>query len=82
MSALAEAVLDLAELALPFGRINRTAVYHAGGVTSESDTDHTVMLGWTACSLAERCFPHLDVYARRGRRHQHAPSIAGSRWPT
>jgi putative hydrolase of HD superfamily len=58
---LADAVTDLGRLALKFGMIDRTAVYHADGVTPESDTDHTVMLGWVACSLAARFFPTLDV---------------------
>lgn len=58
---LADAVTDLGRLALVFGRIDRTAVYHPDGVTPESDTDHTVMLGWVACSLAAKYFPVLDV---------------------
>lgn len=58
---LADAVTDLGQLALAFGRIDRTAVYHPDGVTPESDTDHTVMLGWVACSLAARHFLGLDV---------------------
>lgn len=61
MSDLAEAALDLARLALRFGQIHRTAVYHPDGVTPESDTDHTVMLGWIACALAALCFPQLDI---------------------
>lgn len=60
-SEVADAVVDLGRLALAFGRIDRTAVYHPDGVTPESDTDHTVMLGWLACALAARCFPHLDL---------------------
>jgi putative hydrolases of HD superfamily len=58
---LAEAVIDLGRLALAFGRIDRTAVFHPDGVTRESDTDHTVMLGWVAPALAARFFPELDV---------------------
>lgn len=58
---LADALVDLGRLALAFGRIDRTAVYHPDGVTPESDTDHTVMLGWIACALAARCFPRLDA---------------------
>lgn len=58
---LAEAVIDLGALALAFGRIARTACFHPDGVTRESDTDHTVMLGWIAPALARRCFPALDV---------------------
>lgn len=58
---LADAVTDLGRLALAFGRIDRTAVYHPDGHTPESDTDHTVMLGWVACSLVAKFFPGLDV---------------------
>lgn len=61
VAGLADAVVDLGRLALAFGRINRTAVYHPDRVTPESDTDHTVMLGWVACALAAHCVPHLDV---------------------
>lgn len=60
-AALADIVIKLGELALAFGRINRTAVYHPDGITPESDTDHTVMLGWVACSLAAQYFPHLNI---------------------
>lgn len=58
---LADAVVDLGRLALAFGRIDRTAVYHPNSAMPESDTDHTVMLGWVACALAARYFPGLDV---------------------
>lgn len=58
---LADALIELGHLALAFGRIDRTAVYHPDGVTPESDTDHTVMLGWLGPALAHRCFPQLDV---------------------
>lgn len=40
----------LAMLAMAFGRVNR-ATLHPDGKTPESDTDHTVMLGWTALAL-------------------------------
>jgi len=60
VNGLAGALVDLGRLALRFGQIDRTAVYHPDGVTPESDTDHTVMLGWIACALAARCFPTLD----------------------
>lgn len=56
-ATLADVVIEMGELALAFGRINRTAVYHPDGVTPESDTDHTVMLGWVACALAAQYFP-------------------------
>lgn len=58
---LADAMVELGRLALAFGRIDRTAVYHPDGVTPESDADHTVMLGWLSCALAARCLPHLDI---------------------
>jgi 5'-deoxynucleotidase YfbR-like HD superfamily hydrolase len=61
MTTVADALIDLGRLALTFGRIDRTAVYHPDGVTPESDTDHTVMLGWLAPALAARCYPHLDL---------------------
>lgn len=54
------AVIELGRLALAFGRINRTACYHPAGDMRESDTDHTVMLGWLAAALADRWFPWLD----------------------
>jgi 5'-deoxynucleotidase YfbR-like HD superfamily hydrolase len=60
-TTLADAVLHLGELALQFATINRTAVHHLDGETPESDSDHTVMLGWVACALAARCYPQLDV---------------------
>lgn len=47
-----KALVELAGLAMKFGRIDRTCVVHPDG-TPESDTDHTVMVGWVACALAE-----------------------------
>lgn len=38
-----------------------TACYHPDRVTKESDTDHTVMLGWLACAFASRFFFELDL---------------------
>jgi 5'-deoxynucleotidase YfbR-like HD superfamily hydrolase len=61
MNDLAGAVIDLGRLALAFAAIDRTACYHLDGVTKESDSDHTVMLGWLAPALAARCFPQLDA---------------------
>ncbi len=52
-------IMDLAALALRFGRVDRIT-YHEDGKTRESDTDHTVMLGLVACAYAERYAPHLD----------------------
>lgn len=56
----AQAVIDLGRLALAFGRVDRIT-YHEDGVTPESDTDHTVMLGLVACAFAARYLPRLDV---------------------
>jgi 5'-deoxynucleotidase YfbR-like HD superfamily hydrolase len=58
--SLIDAVLYLAELAMRFGRIDRAVVSHPDG-TPESDSDHTVMLGWLACSLAAQWYPQLDL---------------------
>jgi putative hydrolases of HD superfamily len=60
-SRLADSLVDLARLALAFGRVDRTAVYHPDQTTPESDTDHTVMLGWAACAIAATWFPQLDL---------------------
>jgi 5'-deoxynucleotidase YfbR-like HD superfamily hydrolase len=49
--AATEAVIKLGRLALAFGRVDRIT-FHEDGTTPESDTDHTVMLGLTACALA------------------------------
>jgi putative hydrolase of HD superfamily len=59
-SATGDAAVRLAELALAFGRVNRTACAHPDGAP-ESDTDHTVMLGWLAPSLAALTEPGLDA---------------------
>lgn len=54
-----EAVIDLGALALRFGRVDRLT-RHEDGMRLESDSDHTVMLGLVACSLASE-FTTLDV---------------------
>jgi putative hydrolase of HD superfamily len=59
LHATAEAVVSLGRVALAFGRVNRVTL-HEDGITPESDTDHTVMLGLIACALAQLWFPHLD----------------------
>lgn len=46
-----DTVIDLGKFALGFGRVNR-ATFHEDGKTLESDTDHTVMLGWIVCAVA------------------------------
>ncbi len=52
-------ILELASLCLDFGKVNRMTA-HQDGVTHESDTDHTVMLGIMAGALAGKWYPHLD----------------------
>jgi 5'-deoxynucleotidase YfbR-like HD superfamily hydrolase len=44
-------LLLFARLCLAFGQVNRVT-FHPDGVTPESDTDHTFMLGMMACSIA------------------------------
>lgn len=61
-----DALVHMADLALAFGRIDRTGPCHPDG-TPESDSDHTVMLGWVAPSLADLIndrmgFAHYDVH--------------------
>jgi len=55
-----EKSLELAQLLLAFGRIDRVAK-HEDGKTWESNTDHTVMLGVMACAFAKEYAPHLDT---------------------
>lgn len=52
-------ILELASLILDFGKVDRKTS-HQDGVYPESDTDHTVMLGILAPSIAERLYPDLD----------------------
>jgi putative hydrolase of HD superfamily len=59
MSKTLDAVVRLGQVALAFGRVNRIT-FHEDGITPESDTDHTVMLGLIACALAQQWFPQLD----------------------
>jgi len=60
ITRIADAVTELGALALAFGQVGR-ATYLPDGLAPESDTDHTVMLSWAACALAEACAPGLDV---------------------
>lgn len=60
VSELTDQLVRLGGLALDFGRINRIT-FHRDGVTPESDTDHTVMLGWLACALAARFWDRLEL---------------------
>ena len=49
-------MLATADLALRLGKVNR-ATFHPDG-TPESDTTHTVMLGWIAVAVASRLNAH------------------------
>ncbi len=53
-------LIALASATLAFGKIDRIT-YHEDGVTPESDSDHTVMLGVIACAFAARHFRDLDL---------------------
>lgn len=53
-------IVALGALSLRFARTNR-ATFHEDGITPESDTDHTVMLGLCACAIAHSYAPHLDI---------------------
>ncbi len=52
--------VDLARMLLSFGLVERVT-HHEDGVTKESDTTHTVMLGVMACAFAREHAPHLDL---------------------
>jgi putative hydrolase of HD superfamily len=60
LQSTAGAMVRLGGLALDFGRVDRIT-YHQDGLTPESDTDHTVMLGLIACAIAAQHFPDLNV---------------------
>jgi putative hydrolases of HD superfamily len=45
---------------LAFGLVERVT-HHEDGVTKESDSTHTVMLGIMACAFARDHAPHLDI---------------------
>lgn len=53
-------VIELAQLCLRFGRVNR-ATSHEDGHRPETDTDHTVMLSVIACAFAASYEPDLDL---------------------
>ena len=53
-------ILELASLVLDFGKVNRQT-FHQDGITSESDTDHTVMLGILGCSIASKLYKDMDL---------------------
>lgn len=57
MTSSIDEMIQLAHLALAFGRQDRVTL-HEDAETPESDTDHTVMLGFIACTVARS----LDGY--------------------
>jgi putative hydrolase of HD superfamily len=56
----ADAVIRLGKLVLEFARVDRATAME-DGVTPESDTDHTVMLGVIACAFAAKHEPAMDL---------------------
>lgn len=57
---IANKIIELGRLSLLFARVNR-ATYHEDGITQESDSDHTVMLGVCACAFASEYDKSLDL---------------------
>lgn len=57
---IADKIVELGELALKFGRVERKT-FHPNRIRPETDTDHTVMLGLVACGLAAEFFPELNT---------------------
>ncbi len=55
-----DAVVQIGALAMQYATVKRVT-YLADGITPESDTDHTVMIGLVACAVAARHDPRLDV---------------------
>jgi 5'-deoxynucleotidase YfbR-like HD superfamily hydrolase len=78
VSALRDPVVQLAQVVLRFGRVDRIT-FHEDGMTPESDTDHTVMVAMVACALAERIAPELDLgeVAQEGLGHDLTEVFAG-----
>jgi len=70
-----EAAFAIGRLALALGRVNRLT-RHEDGVRPETDTDHTVMVGWLAGELAP---PNLsaDRIAAFALAHDAVEAIAG-----
>jgi putative hydrolase of HD superfamily len=71
-----DAVIALGRLALAFGRVDRIT-YHEDGVTPESDTDHTVMLGLVACALADGTGLDTGMVAQHALVHDLVEAYAG-----
>ena len=57
---IADKVVEVGRLVHVFGSINR-ATFYEDGITPESDTDHTVMLGTIACAIAYSYNKDLDI---------------------
>lgn len=70
------AALEIAELALRFGRIDRTGVCHPDG-KPETDSDHTVMLGWLAPALGSMVGLRAGVLAEFALIHDACEVYAG-----
>ena len=60
MENIEQGLVDIASLISKFAKVNRVTLLE-DGVTLESDTDHTVMLGVCACSVASKLYPALDI---------------------
>lgn len=60
MDPIADAVISLARLTSRFAHVDRVT-FLEDGITPESDTDHTVMLGLIACAVAAELDPTLNV---------------------
>jgi 5'-deoxynucleotidase YfbR-like HD superfamily hydrolase len=60
MNKNTKGLIDIGKLVLTFAKINRVTL-HEDGKRKESDTDHTVMLSVSACSLAQKLYPNLDL---------------------
>lgn len=60
MNKLYEQLLTLSTYCMRFADVNR-ATSNLDGITLESDTDHTVMLGIVGCAFAAQLVPNLDL---------------------
>ena len=55
-----DAVVALCALVMQYATVHRIT-FLADGVTPESDTDHTVMVGLISCAVAQQLEPRLDI---------------------
>ncbi len=55
-----DAVVALGALVMQYATVHRIT-FLADGVTPESDTDHTVMVGLISCAVAQQLEPRLDI---------------------